>query len=113
MIVEQRIYTIIPGQVAAYLKLYEAEGFAIQKEHLGRLLGYFYSEIGVVNQIVHLWAYANHADREQRRARLFADPRWLAYFGKIILMIQRQESSILIPATFSPIGAATELEVLP
>lgn len=47
-------YTIIPGKVLAYLKLYEAAGLSVQKRHLGRLLGYCYSEIGVLNQIVHL-----------------------------------------------------------
>jgi len=103
MIVEMRTYTLHPGQVANYLKLYEAEGLATQSRILGRLLGYYASETGDVNQVIHLWAYDDFADRKARRAALFADPTWLAYIPKIVGMIVTQESKILNPASFSPV----------
>jgi hypothetical protein len=102
MIVEMRTYTLKPGQVGNYLKLYEAEGLATQTRILGRLLGYYGSETGDVNQVVHLWAYEDLADRQKRRAALFADPTWLAYVPKIVEMIVTQESKLLNPARFSP-----------
>jgi len=37
MIVEERIYTLQPGTTAEYLRLYEAEGMAIQVPILGRM----------------------------------------------------------------------------
>ena len=46
MIVEMREYTLAPGKVPEYFKLYEAEGMAIQREILGRNLGYYSTEIG-------------------------------------------------------------------
>jgi hypothetical protein len=103
MIVEMRTYTLRPGEVGNYLRLYEAEGLATQTRILGRLLGYYSSETGDVNQVVHLWAYEDFAERQQRRAALFADPTWLAYIPKIVGMIVTQESKILNPARFSPI----------
>jgi hypothetical protein len=103
MIVEMRTYTLHPGQVASYLRLYEAEGLATQSRILGRLLGYYSSETGDVNQVVHLWGYDDFADRQKRRAALFADPTWLAYLPKIVPMIITQESKILNPAKFSPL----------
>ena len=102
MIVEQRTYTLHPGKVGPYLKLYEAEGFATQSRILGRLLGYYSSETGDVNQVIHLWAYDSFQDRLARRAALFADPGWLAYIPKIVPMLVSQESKILNPAPFSP-----------
>ena len=102
MIVEMRTYTLKPGKVGPYLKLYEAEGQATQTRILGRLLGYYASETGDVNQVIHLWAYDDLADRQRRRAALFADPVWLAYIPKIVDLLVTQESKILNPATFSP-----------
>lgn len=103
MIVEMRTYTLRPGEVANYLRLYEAEGLATQTRILGRLLGYYSSETGDVNQVVHLWAYEDLADRQRRRAALFADPDWLAYIPKIVPLLVSQESKILNPARFSPV----------
>jgi hypothetical protein len=103
MIVEMRTYTLKPGQAGAYLKLYEAEGLATQTRILGRLLGYYSSETGDVNQVIHLWAYEDFAERQKRRAALFADLDWLAYIPKIVPLLVSQESKILNPAKFSPL----------
>jgi hypothetical protein len=102
MIVEQRTYTLAIGRSSEYLAVYEAEGLAIQQPMLGRLFGYFTTETGELNQIVHMWAYADMAERAERRTRLFADGAWLAFVPKLRPYIVRQESQILIPAPFSP-----------
>ena len=82
MIVDQRTYTMQIGMVREFLALYAAEGRAVQIEHLGPPAGYYTTEVGDVNQVVHLWQYADLADRDRRRAALEADPRWLAYRRK-------------------------------
>ena len=103
-IVEERIYTLYPGKTAPYLQLYEQEGLAIQRPILGELVGYFSTEIGPLNQIVHLWRYQDMADRAARRATLTSDPAWKTYVAKIQPMIREQENKILIPAAFSPLA---------
>ncbi|BEP71422.1 MULTISPECIES: NIPSNAP family protein [unclassified Variovorax] len=100
MLVEQRTYTLHPGQINAYLSLYEAEALAIQRRILGRMVGYYRSEIGVLNQVVHLWAYTDLAEREQRRAVLLADEGFKAYVREMLPMLVSQESRILAPAPF-------------
>lgn len=100
MIVEQRTYTTHPGKVRDYLSLYETEGLAIQKRILGRLVGYYRSEIGDLNQVVHLWAYLDLVERQQRRATLLADPGFKTYVQKILPLLACQESRILVPASF-------------
>jgi hypothetical protein len=100
MIVEQRTYTTHPGQVNAYLALYEAEALPIQRRILGRMVGYYRSEIGELNQVIHLWAYADLAEREQRRVVLLADEAFKAYIRKIMPLLVSQESRILVPAPF-------------
>ncbi|VTN83758.1 NIPSNAP family containing protein [Klebsiella pneumoniae] len=57
MIYEKRTYTINPLKMADWLALYQSDALAVQTDHLGQLIGFFFTEIGVVNQVVHIWAY--------------------------------------------------------
>lgn len=100
MIVEERIYTMHPGQIGHYVKAYAEEGLAIQKPILGRLVGYYTTEFGPLNQVIHMWGYESLAERSERRAKLFADQSWLTYLGKVRGYIATQESKLLIPAPF-------------
>jgi hypothetical protein len=102
MIVEERIYTCHCGKAQQYVKMYEAEGLAIQRPILGNLLGYFTTELGELNQVVHLWAYENFEDRAARRKKLLTNPEWMAYAAKVQPLVLTQQNKILIPAAFSP-----------
>jgi len=106
MIVEQRTYTLYPGQHLKYLEAYEKEGLEIQRPILGNLVGYFFTDIGPLNQIVHMWGYESLDDRAIRRRKLLEDTGWITYIQNIIPIIVSQESKILIPAPFSPIGGS-------
>lgn len=103
MIVEERTYTVKPGTVLQYYKDYDPRGLEIQKRGLGNLIGYFHTEIGQLNKIVHLWGYDSLAEREKRRTALSTDPDWIAYLMQSPDIIVEMESRILIPAPFSPI----------
>ena len=100
MIVEERMYTLHPGKVPEYLKAYKEEGMAIQKRILGGMFGYFSTEVGTQNQIVHMWAYESFEEREKRRAQMASDAGWLAYTAKIRPFISFQETRIMKPAPF-------------
>ena len=80
--------------------MYEQEGLQIQQRVLGRMVGYYYTDIGELNQIVHMWAYEDLADRSQRRATLGKDANWQAYVVKMLPLLQSQASKILVPAPF-------------
>jgi hypothetical protein len=102
MIIEKRTYTFHPGKVAEFLKLYEAEGLQIHTRYLP-LVGYFTTEIGTLNQVITMWGYADMAEREEKRARLYADPAWIAFAPKTTHLIQTMQTEILRPTSFSPI----------
>lgn len=102
MILDLRIYDVQPAFVRAYLDLYVAEGMAIQTGHLGQLVGFFTTDAGTVNQVVHIWRYESAGDREARRAALEADPAWQAFRAKAAQYVTRMESRILKPTGFSP-----------
>ncbi|RUV92989.1 NIPSNAP family protein [Mesorhizobium sp. M1A.F.Ca.IN.022.07.1.1] len=103
MIVEERIYRIKSGKTSEYLKLVREEGLAIQEPILGGLIGYFVTEIGPLNHVVHLWRYADFADRVARRRTLSEDARWRAFIPKLTALIESAENRILLPTDFSPL----------
>ena len=100
MFVEERMYTLHPGKVPEYLKLYVEEGMAIQTRILPAMVGYYQTEIGTLNMVVHMWAYEDMKQRTELRAKMAADPGWQAYVAKIRPLIITQESRILVPTPF-------------
>jgi hypothetical protein len=100
MLVEQRTYTTLPGKWREYLALYEAEGLEIQRRILGRLVGYYHTDVGALNQVIHMWAYEDLKEREERRRALMDDAGFKRYVAKMLPLLQAQESKILVPAGF-------------
>lgn len=103
MIIDQRTYTLYPQALPEFYRIYEAEGLPVQTRILGRLLGFFHTEFGPLNQIVHMWGYDSFEERQRRRAELFQDKQWLAYMPKVRPLVQHMENKLLLPAPFSPI----------
>ena len=104
MLVEERCYLLrMPYGPPDYLKLYEAEGLETQRAFLGKLLGYFHTEVGELNSMVHLWGYDSFEDRARRRALLAADSGWQRYLDRVRPMIASMSNRLLIPTSFSPI----------
>ena len=103
MIIDHRTYTVQHGQAKKYLAQFEEFGLPVQMRHLGRLVGYFQTTVGPLNQIIHLWAYDDLADMEKRRAARDADPDWQAYLKKSAGMLLMQENKIIKPVGFSPL----------
>lgn len=97
MIVQERIYTLKIGALNDYRDLYLSGGFEVEKSILGNLIGYYFTDIGTQNQVVHLWGYESFEDRETRRAELFRNPDWMAYIRAAAPLIDRQENRILKP----------------
>ena len=62
---ELRTYTLHVGKMAEAVKLYQEIGFpALQKGGQDKkLIGYFQSDTGTINQLVHLWKFEDDADR--------------------------------------------------
>jgi hypothetical protein len=104
MYVDERIYNLKNGKVGEFLKLYEAQGKDVQIRILGNMIGYFNTDIGPLNQIVHMWGYDSLDDRQRRRAELQASEEWQAYAQQMRPLVQSIENKILIPAPWSPIG---------
>ena len=104
MYLDHRTYTLKPGALKAFLELYEREGLPLQRDHLGEPFGWFTTEVGNVNQIVHMWLYQDLNDRQRRRAAMLADPRWPSYASQSAPLLEAMENKILRPAAFAPVA---------
>jgi NIPSNAP len=105
MLLDVRTYTCRPGTIKKHLALYEKMGKAVQTKHLGQPFAYLVTETGNPNQYLHIWAYENAADREQRRAAMQADPGWQAYLEESAKLgaLESQQNRLMKPVDFFPI----------
>lgn len=105
MIYELRTYTLKPTRTGDWVQLYKTDALEIQKEYLGGLIGFFTTEIGTLNQVVHLWQFHSLDDRELRRGKMASDPRWQEFSrkNKELDAVLHLESRILRPTDFSPL----------
>ncbi len=103
MIVEERDYRVKAGKLGQFVALYEKHGLPIQIELLGKFLGYFTTEIGELNHVVAWWSYESLDDRQARRDRMMADPRWQEYLRMVDGLLDIQNTRLLRPTSFSPL----------
>ena len=104
MIVDLRTYTMVPGRLGAWLKLYEAEGMPIHVRHLGQPIGVFTTDVGTVNQVVFFWGLRVRRTASGGATRLKRDPDWVSYRKKSADAgnVQHQECKIIRSTGFSP-----------
>ena len=101
MIYDHRTYICKYGMVPAHIALSQRSGFAVQRRHLGEPVLYATTEVGDLNSFVHIWAYADLADRAKKRAALAADPEWKAFVkaSQELGAIVEQHTKILLKAS--------------
>lgn len=96
MIYELRTYTLVPGKQAEYLKLSGEVGRKARGDTYGKLEGYWFTEFGVLNRVVHLWSFAGLDERERLRAELAKNDEWTkGYVAKVRPLQVAQENKIL------------------
>ena len=96
-IYEFRTYTLKPGTVAQAEKNF---GEALpERTKVSPLAAFWHTEIGPLNQIIHVWEYENLQHRSDVRAQAAQVPGWPPKIQEFLL---NMESEIWIPAAFSP-----------
>ncbi len=97
MIYEFRTYTLAPRTQGEFLKRF---GEALPKRlEYSRLAAFWTTEIGPLNQVIHVWEYKDTNERSEVRARVQKLGIWPP---KTTDLITDMTSEILIPQAFSP-----------
>jgi len=94
MIYEIRTYTVKPGLVAEYEKRY-AEAFDVRSKY-SPMYGMWHTEIGPLNQIVHIWSYDSLQQRAEVRAAAAKDAsgKWPPNTNDLLVS---QETDVILP----------------
>ena len=108
MIYELRTYTIKPGMAPVAAANSGELGRAVRGDDYGKLEGYWITEIGPLNQVMHLWSYADLNERARLRAELAKNERWnTEYLPKMRPILVRQDTRIM-NAIRGPVAPETE-----
>ena len=94
MLFELRTYNLKPYSVPEFEKRF-AEGVETRVKY-SPLVGFWHTDIGPLNQVLHLWKYENLQERADVRAASVKDPSGL-WPPKVMDLVESQESDILIP----------------
>ena len=84
MIYEMRTYTLKPGMHALVAKNAGEVGRAIRGDDYGKLEGYWITEIGPLNQVMHLWRYEGLDERQRLREALSENEAWTGEYLPLI-----------------------------
>ena len=97
MIYEMRTYHVKPGSLPEVEKRF-GEAYEKRKK-LSAMAAFWHTEIGPLNQIVHIWPYKDLAERERTRADSLKIDGWPPKIGEFLL---EQRTDIMIPFAISP-----------
>jgi hypothetical protein len=92
MIYEMRTYTLRPGTVPEALEKFE-KAYSTYKDFKA-MAGLFYTDIGPVNQLIQIWPFESHAEREAVRAETPNRKDWPPGLGDVV---QKQEVEVYDP----------------
>ena len=98
MIHELRTYTLKPGSQAEVARNSGEVARQIRGDDYGRLEGYWLTEIGPLNQVMHLWSYESLNERQRLRSELGKNEAWVnEYLPLIMPHLVRQDIRLMQP----------------
>ncbi len=97
MIYEFRTYTLKPRSLGEVEKRY-AEAYEYRKKY-SPLAAFWHTEVGPLNEIIHVWGYKDLAERARIRAEAAKDANWPP---KIREFVVDQEVEVVNPFPFIP-----------
>lgn len=97
MIIELRMYQLKPGTVPQFYERFSAS--LPHRQKFSPLGGFFTTEVGELNKVIHFWPYDSFEARLKIRAAAIAPGQWPPATREFAL---HQESELFLPAPFSP-----------
>ncbi|MEZ5765722.1 MAG: NIPSNAP family protein [Xanthobacteraceae bacterium] len=107
MIYELRTYTVRPGTIGEMVKAASTVSRDVRGDSYGKLEGYWTTEIGPLNQVMHLWSYADLNERARLRAELSKNPHWRKEYTPLIRPLLVRQDIRLLNGVIAPVAPAT------
>ena len=97
---ELRWYRSLPGRIGEWIR--HIKDVMPTREKYSKNVGLWQTEMGQLNEAVHLWVYRDLNERAATRANVLQDPEWQAFLGRSAPLLLDMKSVILNPAPSSP-----------
>ena len=97
MIIEMRTYQLKPASIPQFEERFAAA--LPERQKFSPLAAFWHSEVGPLNQVIHVWPYDTFEQRVQVRAAAIASGKWPPATREFVV---DQKSELLLPAPFSP-----------
>ena len=99
MIYETRTYRLKPRSVPEFVSTF---GKAYEKrQSLSKLSAFFVTEIGPLNEVIHIWPYKDAAEREKKRIKSTQDKKY-CWPPKIGHLLENMQSETFVPSPMTP-----------
>jgi hypothetical protein len=102
MIYELRTYQLAFGGIPEYLEVAKTMILPGLADHGLKPVGFWYGEIGALNEVIHLWAYADLNERQRLWSAWAKDPRRGEVVKRLRGVVLHQSNKIMSPTDFSP-----------
>ena len=99
-IYELRTYRTPVGRAGEWLGHFTA--IMPVREKYSKNVALWQTEMGQLNEVVHMWAYRDLNDRVAVRGKLMQDPEWQAFLAKATPLLVEMKSIVLNPSAHSP-----------
>jgi hypothetical protein len=101
MLYDMRTYDLRAGALQDYMTAVRDVAVKVREDYGVRLAGWYYTDVGTLNRVVHIWAYRDYAHFGEAREQVRADPRWTGeYLPRVKGMIVRQKDALMRGADF-------------
>ncbi|HEV8441526.1 MAG TPA: NIPSNAP family protein [Methylomirabilota bacterium] len=97
---ELRTYRTPVGRAGEWLGHFKA--IMPVREKYSKNVGLWQTEMGQLNEVVHLWAYRDLNERAAVRAKAIQDPEWQAFLAKGYPLLVEMKSIVMTPSAHSP-----------
>ena len=103
MLYDFRMYTLKPGATPDYRAGVKEVGLPIRQNHDVALSGWYWSDIGALNQVVHIWGYKDLDHLNSQKAAVYADPDWSGkYVPRAQPLVESQKTWLMMSPAFAP-----------
>src|SRR6201991_5391165 len=107
MLYELRTYTLKAGTLGDVVKAASTVSREIRGDNFGKLEGYWFTEIGPLNQVMHMWSYSSYDERTKLRGELAKNPRWTGEYLPLIRPLLVRQDIRLLNAVRAPVAPAS------
>ena len=96
-----RTYDIAMGKTPEYMAAVREIALPVRESYGVKLAGWYYTDVGALNRVVHIWAYRDYAHFEEAREAFRTDERWVNdYVPRVKGIVLRQENQLMLASDF-------------